>query len=150
MMPCFDHPSATTCADFDRLNLNLPAVKTKNLFLRDKKGTRHFLLAVEPYKKVDLASLASAIGVGRLGMASERRLDEYLGVLPGSVSILALFQDTGNQVELIMDEALWEAPAIQAHPMKNTKTLIVSHANLRKFLEVTKHKANVISIPETC
>jgi len=146
-MPCYPHSSAITCEDFDRLNIKLPAAKTKNLFLRDKKGHRHFLLTVPPQKSVDLEVLAESLGVSRLGMASAERLQYFLGVLPGSVSVLSLFHDKNRKVELILDDSLWQAPAIQAHPFKNTSTMIVSHKNLNKFLNLTGHSFDVVTVP---
>jgi Ala-tRNA(Pro) deacylase len=65
-----DHPPVFTCEEAIRLVPPLPAAKTKNLFLRDRKGGRHFLVAVGYEKAVDLKALASLLGVSKLGFAS--------------------------------------------------------------------------------
>ena len=41
-----DHPPVFTCEEADRLVPTLPAAKTKNLFVRDRKGRQHFLVVV--------------------------------------------------------------------------------------------------------
>ncbi|TMH00024.1 MAG: prolyl-tRNA synthetase associated domain-containing protein, partial [Betaproteobacteria bacterium] len=38
----FAHPPVMTVEESERLVPRLPGAKTKNLFLRDKKGARHF------------------------------------------------------------------------------------------------------------
>ena len=80
-----DHPPVYTVADVERLVPTLPAVKTKNLFLRDKKGRRHFLVAVPAPKRVNIKALGAVIGSGHLSFGSPDRLKKYLGVDPGSV-----------------------------------------------------------------
>ena len=49
-----DHPAVFTCEEADKLVLDLPGARTKNLFLRDRKGRHHFLLIVRPDQRVDL------------------------------------------------------------------------------------------------
>jgi Ala-tRNA(Pro) deacylase len=147
VMPRFNHAPAISCAEYSRLNLNLPGVQTKNLFLRDKKGRQHFLVAVPSHIEVNLIALSSSLGVSRLGMASAERLKHFLKVTPGSVSVLSLFVDVDKQVELIIDESLWKAAAIQAHPMINTETVIISQSNLIRFLKVTGHHPKILSVP---
>ena len=85
-----DHPAVFTVADVERLVPPLPAAKTKNLFLRDKKGKRHFLVVVPAQKRVDIKALGAAIGAGRLSFGSPARLKRYLGVDPGSTSRIRL------------------------------------------------------------
>ena len=102
-----DHPPVFTCEEALRLVPPLPAAKTKNLFLRDRKGRRHFLVAVGYEKVVDLKALASLLGVSKLGFASAERLQRYLGVDPGSVSILGVVNDVNEEVEVIVDQDLW-------------------------------------------
>mgnify|MGYP001070242727 CR=1 FL=1 len=53
-----DHPPVFTVEEALRLVPRLPAAKTKNLFVRDKKGRRHVLVVVGYDKTVDLKALA--------------------------------------------------------------------------------------------
>jgi len=112
-----EHPPVMTVAESERLVPPLPGAKTKNLFLRDKKGARHFLVTVPYDLAVDLDALALLLGAGRLGFASADRLMKHLGVTPGSVSVLALVNDATKAVELVVDRRLWEAEAVHAHPL---------------------------------
>ncbi|NVM26194.1 MAG: prolyl-tRNA synthetase associated domain-containing protein [Desulfobacterales bacterium] len=142
-----DHPPVFTCEEADRLVPPLPAVKTKNLFVRDRKGGQHFLVVVGYEKVVDLKALSSLLGVSKLSLASPERLRRYLGVDPGSVTILGVVNDPDKEVEIIMDEGLWDSEAFRCHPLVNTSTLVISRENLQRFLDTTGHKLRVLNIP---
>ncbi len=143
-----DHPAVFTVDEAARWVPPLPGAKTKNLFLRDKPGRRHFLVCVPAAKTVDLRALSAAIGAGRLSFGSPDRLGRFLGVEPGAVTLLALFNDPARAVELYVDEALWEAEAFQFHPLVNTSTLVIARQAVERFLQSTGHKVEVIGVPE--
>ncbi len=143
-----DHPPVFTVADVHRLVPDLPAAKTKNLFLRDGPGKRHFLVVVPGDKRVNIKALAAGLGIKRLSFGSPERLKKYLGVDPGSVSLLALVNDADHGVEVAVDAAIWTADAFQFHPLVNTSTLVVSREDIVLFLNETGHKPTIIDIPE--
>ena len=146
-LPRHEHPAVMTVEESERLVPPLLGAKTKNLFLRDKKGLRHLLVTVPSTLAVDLNRLGEVLGVGRLGFASAERLSKHLGITPGSVSLLALLNDTAKKVEFVIDRTLWEADAVQAHPLVNTATMIIAHADLERFLAATGHPPKVIDVP---
>jgi Ala-tRNA(Pro) deacylase len=115
--PWHEHPAVMTVEESLRLVPKLPGAKTKNLFLRDKRGRRHFLVTVPHDIAVDLDALGAKLGVGDVGFASAERLKRYLGIKPGSVSLLALLNDQTLAVEFVIDRSLWEADAVHAHPL---------------------------------
>ena len=143
-----DHPPVFTVADVERLVPPLPAVKTKNLFLRDKKGRRHFLVVVPAKKQVDVKALGAEIGSGRLSFGSPDRLKKFLGVEPGSVTILAVVNDPDHAVEVIFDAVLWQEKSFQFHPLVNTSTLLIPKDSLLNFLEATGHDVRTLTVPE--
>jgi Ala-tRNA(Pro) deacylase len=143
------HPPVRTVEESLRLVPTLRGMKTKNLFLRDKKGRSHFLVTVPHDLGVDLDALGALLDAHRLGLASAERLLRHLGIMPGSVSLLALFNDRAHAVEFVIDRRLWDADAVQAHPLVNSQTLVLDHVHLRRFLEATGHQARVIDVPAT-
>ena len=142
-----EHAAVMTVAESELLVPALPGAKTKNLFLRDKKGLKHFLVTIPAALSVNLNQLGDVLGAGRLGFASADRLMRHLGVTPGSVSMLGLVNDTAHHVQFVIDQALWEAPAVQAHPLVNTATMVMPHADLVRFLAATGHEPQIISVP---
>ena len=91
-----EHEPVHTMEDMDRLGLPEKGTLCKNLFLRDSKGKRHFLVTCDEKKKVDLKSLGRQLGAGNLSFASEERLEKYLGVKQGSVTPFGLMNDTDH------------------------------------------------------
>ena len=143
----FKHAAANTCAEFKALVPSLGGARNKNLFLQDKKGRRHFLVVTRPEKNIDLVELSKTLETKKLGFASAARLKQFLGVEPGAVSVLALMRDLETKVELIIDQHIWQASAIQAHPLVNTETLIIDKHELQRFLQITGHTPKIINVP---
>jgi Ala-tRNA(Pro) deacylase len=143
----FEHPPVMTVEESERLVPWLPGAKTKNLFLRDRKGARHFLVTVAHDVAVDLNALGAVLDAGRLGFASAERLQRHLGITPGSVSLLALVNDTAHAVEFVIDRRLWDADAVHAHPLVNRATMVIPHAALARFLAATGHSPRVVDVP---
>lgn len=142
-----EHPAVMTVEESERLVPPLPGAKTKNLFLRDKKARRHFLVTVPHDLAVDLGALGVALDAGRLSFASAEQLARHLGVTAGSVSLLALLNDEARTVEFVIERALWNAAAVQAHPLVNTATMVLAHADLERFIAATGHAPRVIDLP---
>src|SRR3954465_10832965 len=94
----YDHAAVFTCDEANAAVPNHAAVQTKNLFLRDKRGRRHVLLVTTCEKAVDIKRFADQISADRLSFGSAERLAKYLGVTPGSVTVLGLMNDASGAV----------------------------------------------------
>jgi len=140
------HAAVFTSEQARRLVPPLKGASAKNLFLRDRKGHRHFLLSFPDDKRLDLKSLAACLGLSGLSLASPERLQKYLGISPGAVSVLALVNDPDAYVEVLMDKDLWQAGYLQCHPLVNTATLVVSIEDIKRFITETGHKAQIVTI----
>ncbi|HHQ4602744.1 TPA: prolyl-tRNA synthetase associated domain-containing protein [Aeromonas veronii] len=146
-----DHPPVFTCEEASKLLPDLPAAKTKNLFLRDPKSERLFLVVSPEEHRVDLKALAAMLRVKRLSFGSPERLDAVLGLTPGSVTLLAMVRDREKAVELVVDEAIWQAEQVQCHPLVNTATLIIRLDDVRRLLTHLDREAIVMRLPAaTC
>lgn len=141
------HPAVFTCAEVDALEISLPGTATKNLFLRNRKGSRHFLISVPQKKNVDLKALEGLLDCGRLSFASAERLERHLAVSTGSVSLLALINDSLNAVECIIDASFKEAESLCCHPLINTETLVIPLPDLLRFLESIAHPPRWLDVP---
>ena len=131
----FEHPAVHTAEEAAVHWASIPGTAVKNLFLRNKKGDRHYLVILGIEKTADLRHLVKVIGDDRLSFASPERLMKYLGVTPGSVSPLGLIHDTTRSVRVIIDSDLRAAERIIFHPNDNTASLTISGADFVRFLE---------------
>lgn len=143
----FEHPAAFTCEQADEVCPKMTGASIKNLFLYDKKTNLHFLLVVGKEKQIDLKTLKNILGVSNLSFASPERLQKYLGVEPGSVTILGLANDITNAVTVIFDSNLKDK-TLQCHPLINTATLAIPFEDVKKFLNLTKHDYEFLDLPE--
>ncbi|MGK5064800.1 prolyl-tRNA synthetase associated domain-containing protein [Janthinobacterium sp. LB3P112] len=142
-----EHPAVYTIDEALMHVPPMPGLMVKNLFVRDEKGRRHFLVIVPFDKRVDLAALGRLLPASKLSMASPERLLRHLGITPGSVSLFALIHDSAQAVELVLDQAVWEAASVQAHPLRNTATVALPHATLVDFLAHTGHVPRILNVP---
>lgn len=130
-----EHPAVFTLEEAKEHWQDLKGAQCKNLFLRNDKGNRHFLVVLEGEKKADLKEIADKLGAGRLSFASASRLDRYLGLEAGSVSPFGLINDGEQDVEVVLDKDLKKAEAINFHPNVNTATITLSYADFERFLQ---------------
>ena len=142
----FDHDAVFTCDASEALGLDTKGIATKNLFLRDRKGKRHFLVIIPSEKIIDLKALGETMGVKGIGFASPERLQTHLSTTPGSVSVLDILNDSEHAVELIIEQLVWESDALQCHPYTNTATLDIALADIRKLLDYYQRDANVMAL----
>jgi Ala-tRNA(Pro) deacylase len=135
-----DHPPVFTVEEARRYKGDLPGAHTKNLFLRDKPGKRMWLVCVQAERDVDLRALPDRIGAKpRLSFGSEDRLMRYLGVTAGAVSPLAIINDPGRVVQVVLDRSLLDADLVNLHPLDNAKTTALAPRDLLRFLETEGH-----------
>ena len=141
-----DHPPVYTCEEARVLVPPIDGAETKNLFLRDEKGRRHFLVSVPAAKSVNLKQLGAVLEVKGLSFASAERLKKFLGIEPGAVTLLAVVNDVDGHVEVVVDGELWREESILCHPLLNTSTLSLRREDLERFFEVVKHLPRVVDI----
>ncbi len=138
------HPAVHTVEEAREKRGLIPGAHSKNLFLRDKKG-RMWLVSCLESRKVDLRDLGGRIGARqRLSFGSERRLMEYLGIRPGSVSPLAVANDRTGAVTVVLDRGLLEHDPVNFHPLANTLTTSMTPEGLLRFLEAEGHPPEIL------
>ena len=141
-----NHPAAFTVEDMDKLNLNQYGNGCKNLFLRDAKGKRHFLVVLDKDKKADLKSIEEQLGCTRLGFASAERLFKYLHLAKGEVTPLGIINDRDAAVEVVLDNDLVGKKNLGVHPNDNTATVWISFDALQKIIEHNGNKIHFVTI----
>jgi Ala-tRNA(Pro) deacylase len=131
----FEHPAVFTVEQADEHWAGIDATHCKNLFLRNKKGTTHYLVIAEHWKPVEIATLTAKLGEDRLSFASPERLMTHLGLTPGSVSPFGLINDAGKAVRVVIDADLQHAARVGFHPNVNTATIVLAWSDFRRFLD---------------
>lgn len=140
-----EHPSVFTMDEMYALGVFNKGIVGKNLFLRDAKGKRHFLVFVYGDKRVSLSDIQEKLNISRCSFASAERLYKYLRLTKGSVSPLGVINDKNAAVEFIIDKDFIGCPCVGVHPNRNTATLWMTFDDL---LKVIKDNGNSISFAE--
>lgn len=130
-----EHPAVFTIGEMDALGLTAKGEVCKNLFLRDAKGRRHFLVVVPGEARADLRALAEQLESSKLSFASAERLEKYLGLKQGEVTPLGVLNDADAAVEVVFDRGLERFPCLGVHPNDNTATVWLSLADILRVVE---------------
>ncbi len=141
-----DHPTVFTMEEMDSLGIFNKGVVGKNLFLRDNKGKRHFLVFVFGDKHANLEAIQNELGIKHVSFGSAERLDKYLGLTKGSVSPLGVINDKNAEVEFIIDKDFADYPCVGVHPNQNTSTVWLSFEDLIKVIRENGNKIDYIDI----
>jgi len=141
----FEHQAVFTVEEADKANINIPAKHTKNLFLRNKKKTKFYLVVLPAHKKFNLGVFAILINDKHLSFASPETLKHYLGLSPGSVSPFGLINDAEKEVIVYVGKSLLEAGQVAFHPNQNDATLVINSSDFKKFLKATGSMYKIIS-----
>ena len=142
------HDAVYTIEEMDALGKDYfeGAKICKNLFVRDQKGKRHFLVVLPEEKRAPLDVIATKIGSTRLSFASNERLMKYLKLTPGAVTPLSVINDEENAVEVILDEELKNESQVGVHPCVNTATVLLSMNDVEKYISSCGNKIKYIKI----
>lgn len=132
----YNHPRLFTCEQAKEIiaQMSMPGMGIKNLFLKDSKKNLYLISATYD-TQVDLKTTGKALNAKELRFADANLLMTHLGVEPGSVTPLAMINDSTHQVNMIIDAALLQHDLIQVHPLSNDATVVMKPADLIRFFD---------------
>lgn len=133
----FEHPPLDTIEIALKYWKAIDATHCKNLFFRNHKGNRHYLVIIQDTTPFSIRSLEQKLKQGKLTFGSAKRLMKYLGVKPGSVSPFGILNDEDQHVFLFLDQQLKQSDKISFHPNDNTASLVLSYPDFLKYLDST-------------
>ncbi|MCJ0952502.1 prolyl-tRNA synthetase associated domain-containing protein [Mammaliicoccus sciuri] len=139
------HEAVFTSEDVKAITPAIKGMHCKNLFLRNKKGDVHYLAVLPDTKNLNLKELSKTIDSTNLSFASPGRLNKYLKVEPGSVSIFSLINDDDTNVKLIIDRDILECNVINFHPNINTATISLPIDGFYKYIKTLNNDITYIS-----
>jgi Ala-tRNA(Pro) deacylase len=140
-----EHPAVHTVAESAEIERALPGGHTKNLLLKDDKGTVILVVALTT-TKIDLKALPKMLGCGRLSFAKPELMAELLAVTPGSVTAFAVMNDTARRVNVVIDAALMAHDTVNCHPLENTATTNIARDDLLRFIRASGHEPRIAKV----
>ena len=136
----YEHPEAPTIEVAKQYWRNDGSKHCKNLFFRNHKGNRHYLVVFDCEQNLAIHDLEHRLHQGKLSFASEQRMERYLGLKPGSVSPFE------NHVHLFVDDKLREQASLSFHPNDNTGTVVISMQDFLAYLDDVGNSYEFISL----
>ena len=143
-----EHPPVATIEDAIIHWKDLNSGRCKNIFLRNHKGNRHYLVILEHLRQLNISDLEKRLKQGKLTFASDQRLKKYLGVEPGSVSPFGLINDETHHVHVFIDKQLNDFDRLSFHPNINTASLVINKTDFLKFLNYLGNSFEFIKLYE--
>ncbi len=131
-----EHPPIPTIEEAMKYWKDFDSTHCKNLFFRNHKGDRHYLVILECHKQMDIHGLEKQLHQGKLTFASPQRMERFLGTVPGSVSLFGLINDPEHNVKLYLDKDLRLARKVTFHPNDNTASLEISVGDMYRFIRL--------------
>lgn len=143
----YEHPPLPTIESALEYWKNIDSTHCKNLFFRNHKGDKHYLVIFECHKTLPIHQLEKMLHQGKLSFASEQRMEKYIGTTPGSVSLFGLVNDPDKKVKLFLDKELMDAEKISFHPNDNTASVVISNNDFKRFLTLWGGEWETLDIP---
>jgi Ala-tRNA(Pro) deacylase len=144
----FEHPPVPTVEEALPYWKDIDSAHCKNLFFRNHKGNRHYLVILDHRRQLNIRDLEQKLKQGKISFASPKRMERYLGLSTGSVSAFGIINDSENHVHLFIDAALQSSARISFHPNENNATLVISFASFLRFLESSGNSYEFIALYE--
>lgn len=141
-----EHPPTPTIEEAVKYWGGMEATHCKNLFFRNHKGNKHYLVIFEHQQQLLIKDLEQRLKQGKLSFASEKRMIKYLGVKPGSVSLFGLVNDTEKHVYVFFDKNLLQSDYLSFHPNDNTASLKISQKDFRKFIDWSQNQHEFLEL----
>ena len=142
----YEHPEAPTI-EIARQYWHADGSKhCKNLFFRNHKGNRHYLVVFDSEQSMAIHDLEHRLRQGKLSFASEQRMERWLGLRPGSVSPFGLVNDEENHVHLFLDANLLKYPSLSFHPNDNRATVVIELSEFLRYLEIVGNTYEFIEL----
>lgn len=139
----YKHKPAFTCDDAKWIDI--PWKRVKSLFLRNKKATKYYMVALEDKKRFDSNTFRHLVWENKITFASEERMVNKIGIRPGHVSPFAIINNIEKDVIVIFDEELKNCE-IWFHPWQNDNTTVLNISWVEKFLEHLGNKFNYLEL----
>ncbi len=141
-----EHPPAPTIEIAKQYWAGHDAQHCKNLFFRNHKGNRHYLVILDCEQNLAIHDIEKRLKQGKLTFASEQRMQKHLGLMPGSVSPFGLIYDTTKNVHVFLDINLKKSKRISFHPNLNTASLIISFEDFLRYLDYVGNSFEFLEI----
>ncbi len=136
-----EHAPALTTEQADEFIEGIPGVRTKTLFLTNKKKRNFYLVIMDDAKRLNMDKFKEIAGEKQIKMASEKSLFEKMGLPSRVVSPFGLLNNADHDIQVYFDKEIVDEDRMSFHPNTNEKTIFIKTEDLFKFLKNLGYEA---------
>lgn len=141
-----EHEPALTTEQADRFIEGIEGVRTKTMFLTNKKKTNFYLVIMDDSKRLDMNKLKDIFSEKQIKIASENSLFEKMSLPPGVVSPFGLLNNKERDIRVYLDKEIMSEDRMSFHPNTNEKTIFINTADLITYLKDLGYEVNIIEL----
>lgn len=142
-----EHPPAFTTEQADSYIEGLEGVRTKSMFLTNKKKTQFYLLIMDDKKPLDMDDFKEQVEANRIRMASADSLAEKMQLPAGTVSPFGLLNNGEKDIRVYFDKDIVSEEIMTFHPNTNEKTIFIKTQDIFRFIESISFNYEILTIP---
>ena len=142
-----EHPPAFTTEQGDSYIEGLEGVRTKSMFLTNKKKTQFYLLIMDDKKTLDMDDFKEQVEANRIRMASAESLAEKMQLPAGTVSPFGLLNNEEKDIRVYFDKDIVSEEIMTFHPNTNEKTIFIKTQDIFRFIESISFNYEILTIP---
>lgn len=141
-----NHPPAETTLDADRFIEGKEGVRSKTMFMSDKKKRNFYLLILDDSKRLDIKKIGEMIGEKSLRLGNEENLKEKMNLRFGVVSPFGLLNNKEKDIKIYIDKELLKEKIITFHPNENDATVFITMDDMFRFFDNLNYVYDIIEI----
>ncbi len=141
-----EHPPALTTEEADSYIAGKEGVRTKTLFLCNRKKTAYYLVIMDDKKRLDMKKLGEIINEKSMSFASPEKLMEKMSLTSGVVSLFGLLNNTEHDIKVCLDKEMLSEKYMSFHANDNTKTIFISTEDMYKFITTLDYEYSIIDL----
>ena len=141
-----EHEPALTTEQADRFIEGIEGVRTKTMFLTNKKKRNFYLLIMDDAKRLDMDVFKDIVEEKQIKMASAETLNDKMMVPPGVVSPFGLLNNEDKDINVYFDQEIVTEERMSFHPNTNEKTIFINTQDLFIFLKAIGYEPHVIEL----
>lgn len=142
------HKPVFTTEEADKQIEGHEGVRTKSMFLTNKKKTKFFIVIMDDSKRLDLKYFKELVDESRVKLASPESTEEVLGLTPGVVSVFGLIEENVGLIDVYYDKEMLEEDILTFHPNINDKTIFLKTEDLLRYVSELGYEKNIVDLPD--
>ena len=142
-----EHPPVFTTEQADSYIEGMEGVRTKSMFLTNRKKTQYYLLIMDDKKRLDMDDFKVQVGANRIRMASADSLAEKMNLSAGTVSPFGLLNNAEKDIQVYFDKDILSEEIMTFHPNTNEKTIFIKIQDLFRFLDSIGFTYEFLTLP---